>query len=362
MLVGVVHIALAGCVPEEQAISTASTTSGIGTLPRCPEWGCDTNAATIGDGIIFDELELSGLPNAGGVRIEGAALGDGTEVQLDVEGDRLVALDLVEPSRRYAGPQLRGMIIRLMYAKDASVPEEKIELQVNPVTAENDPRITFWEGEPHEVESYDIAARRASRPPPKPGDFDILICKGDLLESRIDWPAARIHSALVYEGDHFDAWSRTVSPPVPGTFNLACAGTAMAKMHLLRHTAASNYIPRPAVSNPYPTTIEERIAMLKMITADYCGTGQSFTVDGQPLRWHDNTGWPQRDLNLGEMASIEAIWGREGAWCLNTPRRYERWQVAEACSIPECTAGDVEKWWLRGHVISANPPPPPPSP
>jgi hypothetical protein len=104
--------------------------------------------------------------------------------------------------------------------------------------------------------------------------------------------------------------------------------------------------------------------MLKMITADYCGTGFSFTVDGHPLRWMDSTTYPRPAINLNttlppvDIVSVEAIWGPTGAVCLDVPRLYKRAYVMQQCALPAC--GDVQSnWWSRGHVISGNPPPPP---
>jgi ADYC domain len=367
VLVGVVGSALVACIPEpdgavggQDGDATSEVATPItATGSRCPSWGCDTNAATIGDGILFDEMDLSGAYNAGGVRIDSATLQDTTPVALGVEGDRLVAIDLADSSRVYRGAELTRMIVKLYYAPspgDLNIPEERIELRINAViTTQASDALTFWEGADDKVETYDIAARRESRPPPKPGDFDIRICKGDLLES-VGWPDITSHGALVYAGDHLDAWSRTVEAPVsPTLFNLACAGTAMAKLHLLRHTEASNY------NGLYPTAIPDRTAMLKMINADYCGDGRSFTIDGQPLRWQDNTGFAQRPLSLdttagGDIWSIEAIWGPSGAICLDIPRRFKPAHILANCEIPKCGFWDILGWASLGHIISGNPP------
>ena len=54
--------------------------------------------------------------------------------------------------------------------------------------------------------------------------------------------------AITFEGDHYDAEHKRVTGTKfkDGWFNFACAGTAVAKMHMLRHTRAGSIVPRPA--------------------------------------------------------------------------------------------------------------------
>jgi hypothetical protein len=103
-------------------------------------------------------------------------------------------------------------------------------------------------------------------------------------------------------------------------------------MHLMRHTAAGAWTADGRVGSdglpPYYTTIAERQAMLKMFTADYCGAGRSFTVDGQDLHYGDANHWypgtPSLDHSGGVIpsgtGSVEALWDDKGAVCLDEPR------------------------------------------
>jgi hypothetical protein len=60
---------------------------------------------------------------------------------------------------------------------------------------------------------------------------------------------------------------------------------------------------------------QERQAMLKMLVADYCGTGRAFTVPGEPLLWQSGRiSYALPPLNL------EARWTANGASCLGVPR------------------------------------------
>ena len=133
---------------------------------------------------------------------------------------------------------------------------------------------------------------------------------------------------------------------------LTCAYTAIGKMHLLRHTSTTG--------NASP---DQRTAMLKMLTADYCGTGRSFTHDGQPLRFQDRVGLIPVDANVGYPNALEAIWSAAGAVCLNLPRegRQRRTSIDDECTfhghpvIRECTRGEYLQWRLVGDLVSVHP-------
>ncbi|NJK33201.1 MAG: hypothetical protein HC927_12795 [Deltaproteobacteria bacterium] len=82
-----------------------------------------------------------------------------------------------------------------------------------------------------------------------------------------------------------------------------------------------------------------------MLTADYCGDGHSYTVDGTPLAWENESGTVTPDSQPGE---LEAIWTAEGALCLDTPRLVDPSEVA--CALPSCdqyTLADGE-WMTHG--------------
>jgi hypothetical protein len=118
--------------------------------------------------------------------------------------------------------------------------------------------------------------------------------------------------------------------------------------------------------------------MLKMLTADYCGTGRSFTRNGQPLRYEDADGWYRESPALDvadpvDAAAVEAIWTGDGALCLANPRLAAEEpltaeEVARECERagrprpPRCTADDLLSWRARGHVLSAHPRPVRPRP
>jgi hypothetical protein len=167
--------------------------------------------------------------------------------------------------------------------------------------------------------------------------------------------------ALIFAGDRYDAVHKTVKidPPSSCWFNIACAGSAMAKMHLLRHTTAGS-------DADHATTQPQRQTMLKMITDDICGTGQSFTVDGENVYYEDMWLWHPFAAVPG---SIEAMWGDQGALCLDEPRRQREdastlARIGHVCKPPSCpvTVSDYDTWpglaasGGFGYGLSANPP------
>ena len=90
-----------------------------------------------------------------------------------------------------------------------------------------------------------------------------------------------------------------------------------------------------------------------MLTADYCGDGTSWTVDGTPLLWQNKSGTVEYNsalLNEDEGTEIEAVWDDKGAVCLSTPRLFDRAEVMEACALPECT-GEEEGEWTTWTIV-----------
>jgi ADYC domain-containing protein len=159
------------------------------------------------------------------------------------------------------------------------------------------------------------------------------------------------HSVL-FEGDRYDAVRKTIDPNIqPAWFNIGCAGHTLAKLYLTHHTSVAATAPS-----------EERQAALKMLTADYCGTGTAYTVAGVPLVWQSGNGM---DF-FARPVSLEARWGPMGALCLDTPRvevtAYTfaqkvfpnvRKTIAGECVLDPCK--DTKPRLGSEPVVSANP-------
>ena len=146
-------------------------------------------------------------------------------------------------------------------------------------------------------------------------DYQIAVTNEKLLAQYPQWWAPS-NSALFVRGESYqpDASLRNGDHQ---WFNIACFRSALAKARLLDI--------KPMGS---PTTVEERVATLKMITARYHGL-QSFTRPGNPVRWTRmvlvNGSYVQAiDGYAGDPVAdgpIEAYWTSTGAACLGHLRR-----------------------------------------
>jgi hypothetical protein len=173
---------------------------------------------------------------------------------------------------------------------------------------------------------------------------------------------------LLFEGDQINAKTKTVSSAINNSvINFACAGSALAKLHLTGYTEV-------AKRKSFTTTAPERQAMLKMLTGSYCppdpatNEATAYTIGGQPLYWGEKHLWNQ-PLGSGPR---EAQWNANGATCLNTPRLLanpspdallywpeitQRSDIPCASSLPACpnTSSLLPDSPLT--AVSVNPPP-----
>ncbi len=122
--------------------------------------------------------------------------------------------------------------------------------------------------------------------------------------------------ALVFAGDRIDATRKTMSERAdPLWFNFGCASHALAKLFMTRNTIAST---EPSFMAPDHAM---RQATLKLLVADYCGTGTPFTVAGQLLNWKGYEAEAKRDFyTMPNIKNVEARWNENGAICLEEPR------------------------------------------
>jgi hypothetical protein len=103
-------------------------------------------------------------------------------------------------------------------------------------------------------------------------------------------------------------------------------------------------------------------AAVRMVRADYCGTGDSFTTPGQQVTLTDIFGYN----HLAQSYKTEAIWDPKGAACVYQPRLAAEWpdalSVIKMCEqlgaprIPkECLYGDDLSTYADALYWSANP-------
>jgi hypothetical protein len=329
---------------------------------ECETWGCPNNAASMGKGLPFHDVDGSGrFENDAGLRYVSFTL-NLKPLRLYVEGDELMATDGYTV---YSGTALRDGLLTFQRGE-----------QPYYVRIVNVDTTAFWvDPEPVWTYRFEYLAQ--------PTDADgTPVCPEFPDSDDGEWSGMAHQTALVFTGDRYDAAGKTVY--VEGTgqwFNVACARTALAKMHLLRHTEAGS-------DADHRTTREERQAMLKMLTADLCGTGYPFTQDGERVFYMDAKGWHSFGIGFAaehsrspggrarEYRTIESIWTHEGAICLNEPRRAREerargghiawWNnIRERCVrrfaapdfIGDCpeVPDQLKNWTDLGYAITANP-------
>jgi hypothetical protein len=291
--------------------------TGLRAPSGCDDFGCGANSPVVDGAAIaqFHELSLEGAPNAAGVALVGVRKDD-TAYTLDVTGATVVARPRRGNAPVLAREGLKGLALDL---RDRAGLRYTVRFAGTGAT-------TYWAGPPDVITTYELTYTSTAEEGPRP------LC------------AAGINKAILFGGDRYDSARKTVTATgaaTRGWFNIACAGTALAKLFLTRHTKASQTM---------RTTAAERQAMLKMLTGDVCGDGTSFTVHREPLLWADANGLTRFVV---APASLEAVWNEHGAVCLDTPRRPElAAAIAARCGarLPRCGASAP-----RGYVTSANP-------
>jgi hypothetical protein len=266
---------------------------------ECDEWICGSNSPVIAT-YRFHELNTNGLLNAEGFSVM-SIWKAGTHYHLSVEQGRIVGR---AGSLQISGAALQGAQIRLRQGA------KTYAIQITALGSVQ----TFARlgGMTRPIETYQLDVAELVGDVPRT-DFRSL-CVNPPPRSSPDLLGMSQSHALVFEGERIDRTTKTIAPALDSTwFNIGCAGHAIAKLA----ANAQTEVARAAWG--FNTTILDRQAFLKMLTADYCGTGKAFTVAGQPLQWRDWHGYTQyvsSPLNL----ELEARWTPNGATCLNTPR------------------------------------------
>ena len=329
---------LSACIPEPDPELAVVTQEVV----KCPSWGCGGNSPVI-DVWGFHELDANGAANSAGVRLVGLVK-KGREYRPLVVGARLIGRSRDES----AYPSIGGTeLIGASFVVDTPGGSRAIHIR-------NVSRVTpYWIGSPTANETYELEVADGSERRP-------LCANPPAPDADKTWPAAL--EALLFAGERYDAQTKEViatDEPGGGWFNIACAGSALAKLHLNRHTSAG-------AADELRTTAAQRQALLKMYTSDVCGTGQAFTRQGEPLHWATSTGALTLD---GNEASFEALWTERGALCLDEHRLEAdpdfpgiHDEIVAACEqarrkLSPCTKllGANGGWAASAYILSANP-------
>ncbi|MEZ4452953.1 MAG: ADYC domain-containing protein [Nannocystaceae bacterium] len=283
-------LSLAGC-DEADLASDIAFRPGSGS--GCSY--CSLNSPTINDAYVA-ELNLDGKPNIEGVRLLNIA-----DPRTDTlyaphidDHDRLVARD-DQGDPIFTGDQLVGKVLSLQ------TPDGPRTLKI----VGYDDAIPTWSTTGSPITIYRLQYRVAGVAYP--------ICPNSEGQNK--------EIVTLIAGETYDRDTNEIHSGMPRWFSLACVGEAAYKMKLM------DYHPR---GNRH-ASVDQRQATLRMITADYCGDGTAYTVDGTPV------GWRNADESVVPTVAedeLEAKWGPDGALCLDTPRYADPAEIH--CSIPSC--------------------------
>lgn len=276
---------------------------------NCPNTGCGLNGVWLGNGVPFRTLHLSPVRgNKMSLFINSVVDQFGESQDLDVRGDTLYGKGtdtaLQKGTKLYLAPNYPATGIAYI-------------LTITDVTL-----IPFWAQPGGVVERFPVYKFVALN---EMDGCPVEMCKPG-ISNETDFPNLEGY-AVIFKGDLYDDNTHTVrdSPSDPAdyesdTFNIACLGTDISKLHLLRHTNASQ---TPGISPPTPS---QRQALLRLLTADYCGNGTPFTINGIPINLNYN--YPPYTVTSGSKYppgpsdSIDAAWSGDGggAVCIGSPR------------------------------------------
>ncbi|MCY0986914.1 ADYC domain-containing protein [Nannocystis sp. ILAH1] len=264
----------------------------------------------------IDKLSLSSAPNEARITVIGIEDPLGTLYWLTTAGDDLVAFDRLTLTDVASAGELVGWTIKLYRAGTPEEPAEEIDIEILGF----DGNIASWADEGPAISAYALAYHDS-------GNYNELypVCP-DPEEDGAD-----VITSTIISGEIYLEHSKQIVDVAPGWITIACLGNAVAKMKRM------GYGPNQAFPGQgTPATVNQRQSTIRMITADYCGEGVSFTEDGIHLDWE----------NLAETVSpdtaplwlnVEALWDEDGAICLSNPRLATLPEVAALCTLPTCT-------------------------
>lgn len=300
-------------IPSTPSVSTSAADD-------CQPDGCGLNGVWLGKEVSFRTLHLpsvNGGPaqaNEAGIRIADFKKG-AINLIVDVQGQELLGRNT--NSQTVLDPHdLVGSKLLLEHVDSTNQPDNNYTLLINHVIDQ-----PFWAR---------CSGDNCSAMPEKALVYDFTVtakdgCKIELCKPGLDENSTNLSGkAVIFRGDLYtDDYqvSEGAGTRNADIFNIACVGTDLHKLHMMRHTAASSISPKP-------TPVKERQAMLRLLTADYCGTGHPFTENGIPIRigFKDPDYTPTTiskylpDNVNNKVSSIDAMWTADRASCITVPR------------------------------------------
>lgn len=304
---GLVLAGLAACAYEDADDDSLAFRSTIG-CQGCGIGGSNTAHVNL---YPIDQLHMHGNPNEDGVALLGVESPLGVLYKLRTEGDELYAYDPVTNTKVSGGQHMIGWTIKLYHAGDGKPLDVEILGYDERMPLEYDEKGGTVSGYALGFKPWETPSELESVCPDKTGFPDVI-------------------AATIVRGELYDDKTGEVVPNNEW-ITIACFGNAVAKTKLFGYGPQEK---RPGTA--IPATPEQREATIRMLTADYCGSAMSYTVDGTPLEWRNDNGAIAPAATPG-FADIEALWTADGAICLSHPRLADIKEVREECQLPACT-------------------------
>ena len=283
------------------------------------DWGCVT--CGVNDAFVnfepLRDLDRGGLPNEGGVILDEFHDPNGVPYILGTRNDELVALS-TSHTIVAQGDNLIGWKLQL----DTPHGPETVKI------TSYDRNISSWKANGTAMSAYGLAYLL---------DGTIETWK-NVCPDHADSPSDA--AVTILAGETYDNDLKLVNPNTGTWISFACRDQAAWKMKRLSYGPHGDLVS----NNPLtPATLDQRQSTLKMLTADYCGTGHSFTVTGTQIYWRN---FANTVVHLPLMykftTQVEALWDADGAICLTKPRLVTLADVAAECDIPVCTQAMVD--------------------
>jgi hypothetical protein len=343
----VVCVFAVGCIGGVED-DTASSEQEIGSN-GCSIWMCGANSPVI-DGIGFHDLSMAGVPNKQRLVISDFFKG-ATHYTLKVAKGALRGTNGLSS---ISGAGLKNAEIRLKNVDTGA------EYAIRILDVGSTPYVASPGGPVGNVETYKLHYAKVLGG--APDNFTNNVCSNPPSTDNPEALGMNVFHAVLFESDVIHADTKTVSATLDKTvFNIGCASHALAKMMLTGHTEAAKW----ATGGALTTTWQQRQAILKMWSGDYCGDGTPFTVAGTLHDFQDDKGWMHWYYAA---QALEARWTEHGASCLDKPRldanpnplgtsTYPDVEAAIAaqCKRPSpCSVTDPGKFDGH-HLVSANP-------
>jgi hypothetical protein len=329
LLAALAALALGGCALDDAAAPAESVTEQH-FEEECPNFACGQNGPSL-SGHPFHELSEAHVPNLEGFTL-GMATRSGASYELRVSGWELRAYSA---AGTLTGANLKGTFFLVTGADGTAyrvwiADYSTMQIFAGPLKG------TL-------IQLYVLKWVELTPGGVPIGHYQNLCSNPPTGAYREDTLYQPAETTVIFEGNRYDAQHKLVSASRSSWFNFGCAGNALAKLLLTGHTSLTG-----------SATLLQQQAVLKMIVADYCGDGQTFTVAGEPLYWKTQNLY-MSFLHTPE--SLEGRWGPDGPLCIDNYRLKKTTSALAALYFPLDANGEPDILAAVAQHCPANVPP-----